>query len=103
MRKGRFSQEQIIAILRKQEVGMATTEVCRRHGGSSATFCAWKVKYCRLEVSETKRDERAVVAGRKLLRNLLEWNHWFPAECVALYVLTIYVNASTRYALSWAK
>ena len=38
MRKGRFSQEQIIAILREQEAGMATAEVCRRHGISSATF-----------------------------------------------------------------
>ena len=41
MRKGRFSQEQIVAFLREQEAGMATGEVCRRHGISSATFYAW--------------------------------------------------------------
>jgi putative transposase len=48
MRKGRFSQEQIISILREQEAGMATAEVCRRHGISSAKFFyAWKSKYGR--------------------------------------------------------
>lgn len=51
MRKGRFFQEQIISILREQEAGMATAEVCRRHGISSATFYAWKSKYGGLEVT----------------------------------------------------
>jgi putative transposase len=55
MRKGRFSQEQIISILLEQEAGMATAEVCRRHGISSATFYAWKSKYGGLEVSDAKR------------------------------------------------
>ena len=44
MRKGRFSQEQIIAILREQEAGMATAEVCRRHGISSATVLRLEVE-----------------------------------------------------------
>jgi putative transposase len=55
MRRGRFSEEQIIAILREQESGMTTAEVCRRHGISSATFYAWKSKYGGLEVSEATR------------------------------------------------
>jgi len=70
MRKGRFSEEQIIAILREQESGMATAEVCRRHGISSATFYAWKSKYGGLEVSEAKRLKSLEDENRKL-KNLL--------------------------------
>lgn len=44
IKKGRFAEEQIIAILREQEEGMATAEVCRRHGVSSGTFLKWKAK-----------------------------------------------------------
>ena len=42
MKRSRFSEEQIIAILKEQEAGMATAEVCRRHGISSPTFYKWK-------------------------------------------------------------
>ena len=55
MRWGRFSEEQIIAILNEQEAGLATANVCRRHGISSATFYKWKSKYGGLEVSEARR------------------------------------------------
>jgi putative transposase len=44
MKRSRFSEEQIIAILRAQEAGIAPVEICRRHGVSSATFYAWKAK-----------------------------------------------------------
>ena len=72
MRKGRFSEEQIIAILREQESGMATAEVCRRHGISSATFYAWKSKYGGLEVSEAKRLTSLEDENRKLKKLLAE-------------------------------
>ena len=72
MRKGRFSEEQIIAILREQESGMATAEVCRRHGISSATFYAWKSKYGGLEVSEAKRLKSLEDENRKLKKLLAE-------------------------------
>jgi transposase-like protein len=45
MKRSRFSEEQIIAILREHEAGVKTDEVCRKHGISSATFYKWKAKY----------------------------------------------------------
>ena len=55
MKRSRFSEEQIIAILKEQGAGMATADVCRRHGVSLATFYKWKSKYGGLEVSEARR------------------------------------------------
>ena len=55
MKRSRFNEEQIIAILKEQEGGMPTAEVCRRHGISSATFYKWKSKFGGLEVSEARR------------------------------------------------
>ena len=55
MKRSRFSEEQIIAILREQEAGFATAEVCRKHGVSTATFYAWKAKYGGLDVSQARK------------------------------------------------
>jgi putative transposase len=55
MKRLRFTEEQIIAVLREQEAGMKTADVCRKHGISDATFYKWKAKYGGLEVSEAKR------------------------------------------------
>ena len=55
MKRSRVSDEQIIAVLKEQEAGMPTADVCRRHGISSATFYKWKSKYGGLEVSDARR------------------------------------------------
>jgi putative transposase len=55
MKRLRFTEEQIIGVLREQEAGAKTAEICRKHGVSEATFYKWKAKYGGLEVSEAKR------------------------------------------------
>lgn len=70
MKHSRFSEEQIIAILKEQEAGMATAEVCRHHGIGSPTFYKWKSKYGGPEVSEAHRL-RALEAENARLKKLL--------------------------------
>ena len=72
MRKSRFTEEQIIAILAEQERGMATTEVCRRHGVSSATFYKWKAKFGGLDVSDARRLKTLETENARLKRLLAE-------------------------------
>lgn len=72
MRRSRFSEEQIIAILREHDAGAATGEVCRRHGISDATFYKWKAKYGGLEVSEARRLKALEEENRRLKKLLAE-------------------------------
>ena len=70
MKKARFKDEQIIAILREHEAGVATADVCRKHGISSATFYKWKAKYGGLEVSEARRLRSLEDENRRLKKLL---------------------------------
>ena len=72
MKRSKFTDEQIIGILREQEAGSPTAEVCRRHGISSATFYAWKAKFGGLEVSDAKRLKALEDENAKLKRLLAE-------------------------------
>ncbi|KPQ12277.1 MAG: transposase [Saliniramus fredricksonii] len=72
MKRSRFTKEQIIAILREQESGAKITDLCRRHGISSATFYAWKAKFGGMEPSEAKRLKALEDENAKLKRLLAE-------------------------------
>jgi len=72
MKGSRFKEEQIIAILREQEAGAKTADLCRRHGISSATFYKWKSKYGGLEVSDARRLKALEDENRKLKKLLAE-------------------------------
>ena len=72
MKGSRFSEEQIIGILREQEAGAKTQEVCRRHGISDATFYKWKAKYGGLDVSEARRLKSLEDENRRLKRLLAD-------------------------------
>jgi putative transposase len=72
MRKSRFSEAQIIGILREQEAGQRTAEVCRKHGVSGATFYKWKSKFGGMDVSDAKRLKSLEDENAKLKKLLAE-------------------------------
>ena len=91
MKRARFSEEQIITILKEAEGGAKVAELCRRHGISDATFYTWRSKYGGLEVSEMRRlrqleeenrRRRAIMADQVLdlraLKDVLAKNGYGP-------------------------
>ena len=72
MRKSRFTEGQIIAMIKEQEAGMPTAEVCRRHGLSPATFYKYKSKYGGMGLSDVKRLKMLEDENAKLKRLLAD-------------------------------
>jgi putative transposase len=68
MKKTRFTETQIVGILKQQENGIPTKELCREHGISPATFYNWKSKYGGMEVSDVKRMKELEEENAKLKR-----------------------------------
>jgi len=72
MKRSRFTEEQIIGILREQEAGQKTADVCRKHGISQATFYQWKSKYGGMEVSDARRLKALEEENARLKKLLAE-------------------------------
>jgi putative transposase len=72
MRRGRFTEDQIIGVLREHEAGVKTAELCRKHGISDATFYNWKAKYGGMTVSEAARLRTLEDENRRLKKLLAE-------------------------------
>jgi putative transposase len=68
----RSAEEQIIAVLREHAAGVATADLCRKHGISSATIYAWKAKFGGMDVSEAKRPRGLEEENAKLKRPLAD-------------------------------
>jgi putative transposase len=72
MKRSRFSEEQIIGILKEHEAGVSVADLCRKHGVSDASIYKWKAKFGGLEVSEAKRLRALEDENAKLKRMLAD-------------------------------
>jgi putative transposase len=72
MKRSRFTEEQIIGVLKEHQAGLSATELCRKHGISDATFYNWRSKFGGMEVSEAKRLKQLEDENAKLKKLLAE-------------------------------
>ena len=72
MKRKRFTEEQIIRVLREQELGTKTADLCRKHGISDATFYKWRSKYGGMEVSDARKLRALEDENRRLKKLLAE-------------------------------
>ena len=72
MKRSRFSDEQIIGILKEHQAGLSAAELCRKYGISDATFYKWRSKYGGMEVSDARKLKALEEENRKLKKLLAE-------------------------------
>ncbi len=72
MKRSRFSEEQIIGVLKEHQAGLSAAELCRKHGISDATFYKWRSKYGGMEVSDARKLRSLEDENLKLKRLLAE-------------------------------
>jgi putative transposase len=72
MKRSRFSEEQIIGVLKEHQAGVSAQELCRKHGISDATFYTWRRKYGGMEVSQARKLKGLEQENAKLKRLLAD-------------------------------
>ena len=72
MKRSRFTQEQIIGVLKEHQAGATAPELCRKHGINEATFYAWRSKYGGMEVSDAKKLRHLEAENQKLKRMMAD-------------------------------
>lgn len=72
MKKSRFSEEQTIGVLKEHQAGIATADLCRKHGISEATFYNWRSRYGGMELSDARRLKSLEDENRRLKKLLAE-------------------------------
>ena len=88
MRKSRFSEAQIVGILKQHEAGVSTKDVCRQHGISPATFYKWKSQFGGMEVSDVAKMRALEDENRRLKRIVADQ---------ALHIDTLKIAASGNF------